>query len=102
MEIAALMRQFPLKYPADKYKGTKKRFSVILNELYEMGKVVAIKPQCMFRSKLPTGTKYYYRYQVEMDFVIVNVYKSNHAAKIRVFREYVKLRDNGKKEKQNS
>jgi hypothetical protein len=91
MEIAALMRQFPFKYPKDKYSSTHKRFKVILNELYEMGVVAAIKSKRVRRGS--------YKYQVEMDFKVKRTYNSSQAAKARLFREYIKLRDNGQKEK---
>ena len=91
-EIAALMQQFPFKYPADKYSSVFKQFNIIINELFVMGTIVHIERRRQL-NKSQSQAMYTYGYQLEINHEAVKIYKSRESAKKRIFRLYQKARN---------
>lgn len=96
LEIAALMQRFPFKYPSANYKSEKRKFNIILNELYESGVIANVKPQRIRKFKALNGVRYIYQYHAIINFEVVKVCVNYETARIRIFREYLKVRKNEK------
>ena len=87
-EIAAIKERFPFKYNSKKYKSPQQEFRIILNELHELGTTAIVVP--VFQHK--EGMRRIYRYTAQINYINVKSYASSHSAKLRITREYLKLK----------